>query len=273
MDAKLQRRVQRYGWDAAAETYEASWHEHLAPAHAALFEMVDLQQGETVVDIACGSGLVTIPAARRVGSSGRVFATDISDEMLRRARCAIEAAGLSNVSTARMDAESLEIANSSFQVALCALGLMYFPDPLGGLREMHRVLRRNGRAVAAVWGDRRKCGWAEVFPVVDSVVQSDVCPLFFRVGSAHVLADEFKLAGFTEVEERKMDTLTRISSVEELHLSYLDSGPVALAVKRFTPEIRLKVEALFLDSVQQFRTPGGGFEIPGEFVIVKGIKN
>ena len=273
MDAKLQRRVQRYGWDAAAETYEASWHSHLAPAHAALFEMASLRPGEAVVDIACGSGLVAIPAARNVGASGRVVATDISEEMVRRTRIAVEAAGLPNVAVARMDAEQLELADLSFTAALCALGLMYVPDTLRSLKEMHRVLEHGGRALAAVWGDRRACGWAELFPVVDSVVHSDVCPLFFRTGTAQILADEFQLAGFSGIEERRIDTVTRISSIEELHLAFLDSGPVALAAKRFTPEIRVQVESLFLQSVQQFRTPDGGFDIPGAFVVVKGVKH
>lgn len=272
MDAKLQRRVQRYGWDAAAETYEASWREHLAPAHAALFEMANLQPDETLLDVACGSGLVTIPAARKVEPAGRVVATDISDEMVSRVQAAVGRAASPNVSAARMDAEALELADAEFQVALCALGLMYFPDPLRALREMHRVLRRNGRIVAAVWGDRRKCGWRDVFPVVDSVVRSDVCPLFFRLGTGHALANEFVSAGFTGIEERRIDVTTRIPSVEQLHLTFLDSGPVALAVKRFTLEIRQKVESLFLDSVRQFEVADGSFEIPGEFVIVKGTR-
>ena len=272
MDAKLQRRVQRYGWDAAAPTYETSWHEHLAPAHAVLFEMANLQPGETVLDVACGSGLVTIPAAQKVGPTGSVVATDISEEMVRRTYDAAVRAGLANVSTTRMDAETLEFADTKFQVALCALGLMYFPDPLCALHEMHRILCRNGRAVAAVWGDRCKCGWKDIFSVVDNVVQSDVCPLFFHIGTAHVLANEFSSAGFADVEERKFDVITKIPSVEQLHLTFLDSGPVALAVKRFTPEIRQKVESLFLDTVRQFQAPDGSFEIPGEFVIVKGIR-
>ena len=67
--------------------------------------------------------------------------------------------------------------------AVCALGLMYSPDPLAAMTEMHRVLRHGGRAVATVWGERRNCGWAEVFPIVDKNVQSEVCPMFFAAGA------------------------------------------------------------------------------------------
>ena len=62
--------------------------------------------------------------------------------------------GLAQVRFERMDAEALTFDAATFDVALCALGLMYVPDPLKALTEMHRVLRPGGRAVAAVWGAR-----------------------------------------------------------------------------------------------------------------------
>ena len=82
----------------------------------------------------------------------------------------------------RMDAGRLDLPDASFDVALCALGLMYKPDPAQALREMQRVLRPGGRLVAAVWGDRTRCGWSAPFPIIDDEVTSEVCPLFFRLG-------------------------------------------------------------------------------------------
>ena len=70
MDARLQRRVQRYGWDKAAASYERYWAEQLAPAQQRLIEMAALGAGERVLDLACGTGLVTFPAATAVGASG-----------------------------------------------------------------------------------------------------------------------------------------------------------------------------------------------------------
>ena len=68
--------------------------------------------------------------------------------------------------------------------ALCALGLMYMPDPARAVREMRRVLRPGGRSALAVWGERSRCGWSPVFAIVDAEVASEVCPLFFRLGPA-----------------------------------------------------------------------------------------
>src|SRR5436853_2260910 len=85
MDARLQRRVQRYGWDKGSGWYEQYWREQLRPAQERLLAMADLQRGECVIDVACGTGLVTFDAARAVGPAGRVVGTDLSQEMIDRA--------------------------------------------------------------------------------------------------------------------------------------------------------------------------------------------
>lgn len=77
MNAKLQRRIQRYGWDKAALHYEGAWERQLAPAHRALLEDADLRPGERVVDIACGTGLVTF-AARTPSIDGAWSSAPIS---------------------------------------------------------------------------------------------------------------------------------------------------------------------------------------------------
>src|SRR2546421_148140 len=135
MDARLQRRVQRYGWDKAQEFYERYWQRQLAPAQQRLLEMARLQPGESVLDVAAGTGLVTFPAAATVGDTGRVVGTDISERMVEALAAEAERRGVRQVEARRMDAESLEFADASFDVALCALGLMYVPDWDRALRE------------------------------------------------------------------------------------------------------------------------------------------
>ena len=76
---------------------------------------------------------------------------------------------------------------------------MYVPDPVRALGEMRRLLRPGGRAAVAVWGARRNCGWAEIFPITDARVASDVCPMFFQLGTQDMLARAFAAAGFADV--------------------------------------------------------------------------
>src|SRR4030095_2530903 len=78
MDANLQRRVQRYGWDKASLHYEKFWQDQLRPAQEWLLETARIQPGETIIDIACGTGLITFPLAVATGESGLVLGTDIS---------------------------------------------------------------------------------------------------------------------------------------------------------------------------------------------------
>ena len=142
--------------------------------------------------MACGTGLVTFRAAKAVGPQGAVVAADISTEMVRYIEAEAAARGIGHVTALRAHAEESVGEPGSFDAVLCALGLMYAPDPVAALREMHRALRPGGRAVAAVWGARRNCGWADIFPIVDSRVQSEVCPMFFQQGTGDNLADRLR---------------------------------------------------------------------------------
>ncbi len=270
MDARLQLRVQRYGWDKAAAYYEPSWREQLAPAQEKLLEMAALQPGERVVETACGTGLVTIPVAVAVGPSGRVEATDISRVMVEglEARCA-ELGLADRVGARRMDAENLDFADSAFDAALSALGLMYVPDPNAALAEMYRVLRPGGRAVAAVWGERRSCGWAGIFPVVDSRVETEVCPMFFALGAAGSLERHFERAGFTNIRAERLSTVLEYPDERAALSAAFEGGPVALAYDRFDDAVRAEAHRDYLETISEYRE-GEGYRIPGEFVVVRG---
>ena len=269
MDPRLQRRVQRYGWDKAAPLYEQFWQRQLAPAQQRLLEVAALQPGERVLDVACGTGLVTFPAADAVGPSGEVVATDLSDAMVTSVAGGARDRGLAHVSARRMDAEALDLPDASFDAVLCALGLMYVPDPRQALTEFRRVLRPGGRAVVAVWGARRRCGWAEIFPIVDRRVASEVCPMFFQLGTGDALATLARDAGFADVVTDRLSTVLEYGSDEEACGAAFAGGPVALAYSRFDDPTRAEAHAEYLASIAPYRT-GRGYAIPGEFAVTRG---
>ena len=271
MDARLQRRVQRYGWDRAAEHYPRFWQAQLAPAQEALLALAGLRPGERVIDIACGTGLVSIPAARAVAPGGELLGTDISDAMVESATAEAARAGIPHARFERMGAEELAMPDGRFDASLCALGLMYVPEPPDAVREMRRVLRPGGRAVAAVWGARERCGWAGIFPVVDERVRSEVCPLFFRLGTGETLARTFSAAGFEDVETVRISTRLEYESEAETLGAAFAGGPVAMAYSRFDERTRADAHAAYLDTIAPFRR-GSGYDIPGEFVIVRGVR-
>ncbi|MHC4959570.1 MAG: class I SAM-dependent methyltransferase [Planctomycetota bacterium] len=271
MNARFQRRIQRYGWDKAAECYEEFWSRQLAPAQARLLALAALTPGESVVDIACGTGLVTFPVAEAVGPNGDVLATDLSDEMVRKGTDAVRARGLAQVRFAQMDAEALDVPDGTFDVALDALGLMYVPDPVAAAREMLRVIRPGGRAVACVWGARSDCGWAEIFPIVDARVQSDVCPMFFHLGTGDALATTFRAAGFADVRVERIETLLHYQSADAALGAAFAGGPVALAYSKFDEATRESAHAEYLESIARYRV-GTAYEIPGAFVLLQATR-
>lgn len=269
MEARLQRRIQRYGWDRAVAYYEEFWRRQLAPAHERLLALAELRPGERVLDVACGTGLVTFPAAEAVGAGGAAVGTDISEKMVAAARELAARKGLSHVTFEHMDAEGLRLPDHSFDAALCALGLMYVPDPREALRQMLRVLRPGGRAVSAVWGARSRCGWAEIFPIVDARVESEVCPMFFRLGTGDALAMTYEAAGFRDIVAERLNTTLHYDSPEDTCGAAFAGGPVALAYSRFSEKTRDEAHAEYLASIEPFRN-GNGYDIPGEFVAVRG---
>jgi ubiquinone/menaquinone biosynthesis C-methylase UbiE len=266
MDPRLQRRVQRYGWDRAVTAYEEGWRAQLEPAHSLMLDLVAPQPGERVLDVACGTGLVSFRLAEAVGARGAVVGTDISGEMIETARRFAAERDIANASFERSDAEALPFADGSFDAAVCGLGLMYVPDPVKALGEIRRLLRPGGRAAAAVWGARRNCGWAAIFPITDARVASEVCPMFFQLGTQDMLARSFAAAGFTDIRLERLLTTLRYATPADALGAVFRGGPVALAYSRFDDATKRAVHAEYLDSIAAFRA-GDGYQVPGEFVV------
>lgn len=271
MKPRLQRRVQRYGWDKASPLYERSWALPLQPAQVRLTELAKLVPGERVLDVACGTGLVTFPAGVTVGSSGYVLGADISARMVDVVRSEAKRRGMMQVEALRMDAEDLTLPDASFDAALCALGLMYVPEPGTALAEMNRVLRPGGRVAAAVWGHHSQCGWAEIFPIMDSRVASEVCPMFFELGAADALRAAMIGAGFEDVSVERFHTHLPYGTDDDALQAAFAAGPVALAYSRFDDATRDSAHAEYLQSIRVYKTESG-YRIPGEFVLAAGRK-
>ena len=266
MDARQQRLIQRRGWDRAATCYERFWQRQLQPAQDRLLESLALAPGETVVDIACGSGALTLAMASAVEPGGQVVATDLSPKMTAATATCASAAGVHNVSTRCCDAEALD-CDEEFDVAVCSLGLMYVPDPAAAVARMHRAVRPGGRVGLLVWGERSRCGWASLFGIVDARVSSDVCPRFFALGGPGALPTLLERAGFVDVAEARLCVaLDYGDDSEALGAAFL-GGPVALAYGRFDTDTRREASDEYLRSITPFRHDDGSYRVPGEFVV------
>jgi ubiquinone/menaquinone biosynthesis C-methylase UbiE len=138
-------------FDRAAPTYDevaGAYHDHFGTR---LVELAGVAAGDAVLDVACGRGAVLVPAAAKVGPSGRAVGVDLSAEMVRRARARVDAAGVA-AELHVMDAENLDVRDGSFSVVLCGFGIFFLPDPEHALAGFRRSLAAGGTVGLSTWG-------------------------------------------------------------------------------------------------------------------------
>lgn len=209
----------------AAEAYEkylvppvfGPWAEYLVALAAP-------RPGERVLDLGCGTGVVTRLAAQRAGSATGV---DIDPAMLEVAR-RLDAGGEYHVHWRRGDARRLELECATFDLCLCAQVLQHVPDREQALAEIRRVLKPNGRMVAAVWANiEHTPGLLAVLQSLENVrIDASAFRRPFALGDATVLFRFARDAGFAFVDVRPHERSARFASVEAF-LCALKAGSAA----------------------------------------------
>ena len=188
--------AQREGWDSVAGGWKEWWvsiEKGSQKLSQRLVELAEIKPGQRVLDIATGIGEPSITAAKVVGTGGHVFATDISRQMLAIAKERATFLRLQDIIEFKeTDAENLDLANSSFDAALCRWGLMLFPDLDTVIGKIYSSLVSGGRFAAAVWADATKVPIINLATkIIGSEVQMSVTPL--GVPNPFSLSDTNKL--------------------------------------------------------------------------------
>lgn len=144
-------------WDRISQTYAREVDRRFVPVVEQVIKHSGLKPGLRVLDIGTGTGSVALMAAPLVAPAGRVTCTDPSSEMLDIARNRAREGGLGNLDFEECSAEAIKATDASFDVVLASLSLMYVIDRATAARECARVLRPDGRFVAAVWAGPEEC--------------------------------------------------------------------------------------------------------------------
>ena len=185
--------------EAAAEYDRAFSHvsAHFLPF---LLRAARLAPGHRVLDVATGTGIAAEAALGVAGSSGTVCATDLSPEMVAKARERL--ASSPNVSVTVEDGQALSFPDRTFDAVLCSLGLMFFPDPAAAVAGFHRVLREGGRAAVSVLTapERSYNGRINVVVARHMPELAAAITRTFALGDASKLRLLFDAAGFRDPE-------------------------------------------------------------------------
>jgi SAM-dependent methyltransferase len=147
---------------SAAETYDEALVPRLfTPCAEILLSRLALRSGETLLDVACGTGIVVRLAAPLLGPGGLVIGRDINEAMVVRARSHAPAPGSARMELGVSPAAPLDLDDESVDAITCQQGLQFFPEPDAALAEMRRCLRPTGRVAIAVWFGIEECQlWA-----------------------------------------------------------------------------------------------------------------
>jgi ubiquinone/menaquinone biosynthesis C-methylase UbiE len=223
----------------AAENYERYFVPVIgAPVAADLVDVAALRSGERVLDVACGTGIVTRLAAERVGLNGTVAGLDINPGMLATARAAAPPGR--SIVWYESSADAIPLPDGGFDVVLCGMGLQFFSDRSAALREIRRVLAPGGRLVANVPGPI-----PPLFEILAGAlaryVSSETEPFVRAVFSLHdatTLYDLAAEAGFGHVTVQSAIRTLRIPRPEDFLWQYVHSTPLAAAVAKIDDERR-----------------------------------
>jgi ubiquinone/menaquinone biosynthesis C-methylase UbiE len=216
-------------WDAIAPGYDRTntptqmWLGNQGLRRAGLIS------GMSFLDVAAGSGALSIPAARL---GAHVLAIDQSPVMLDLLRTRARQEGL-DIETKVMDGHALQLADNAFDMAGSQFGVMLFPDMPKGLREMGRVVKPGGRVLMNVYGDPHKI---EFFGYFITAIQSvrpefdgppmEPLPLPFQLQDAERLRQELSAAGLGDVKVETITEVTEFRSGKELWDWLVCSNPI-----------------------------------------------
>jgi SAM-dependent methyltransferase len=227
--------AQQPAWQQFAGSIAENYHRYLVPA---IFEpwaedlvaLATLRPGDRVLDVACGPGVVARLAARHAGA-GQVTGLDINPGMVQLARslpCELP------ISWQEGSALQMPFPEESFDVVLCQQGVQFFPDRAAGLREMRRVLARDGKAVLAVWGPiEQSAGFAALAAALGRHVSADAAAAArspFSLWSLGELSDLLEGAGWRNVEIQSRERMLHFPSPAEFVPQYVWGSPIAAVI-------------------------------------------
>jgi ubiquinone/menaquinone biosynthesis C-methylase UbiE len=222
-------------WSAQAGGAPASYEGFLVPAMFAPFaeqlvELVAVTSGSVVLDVACGTGVVSRAAARCAGTSGSVTGVDLGEPTLEIARLLAPEADAARITYVQSDAASLPVPDAAFDIALCQQGLQFFPERNRALAEMRRALKPDGLAAVATWTDLEHSPFAAVADSLAVHLGPDVGEMLrspFALSDAEELERLLAAAGFSDVRVMREAIECTWSSHADWARLAIASGPVA----------------------------------------------
>lgn len=250
----------RNAWNRIA----AGFDEFVTPVNVPLAEkalrLAGLRPGMRLLDVAAGSGALSIPAARL---GAQVLATDFAPTMVERLNARARDEGLANLEGRVMDGQALDLEDDAFDIAASQFGVMLFPDLPRGLRELARVTRPGGLVLMVAFGPPTKAEFLGFFlGAIRAAVPGfaglpmDPPPLPFQAADPEKLSQEMAKAGLTDIRVETVNHVMEFQSADHMWAMVTSSNPIgAMLVADLTEEQRTAARKA-LDGMLRQRSGG-----------------
>jgi ubiquinone/menaquinone biosynthesis C-methylase UbiE len=262
MDLTEFRRASHAVWEAMAPGWDgrsAYLEETARPVTDRMLERLAPTPGQTVLDLAAGTGVAGFSAAALVGSSGRVIVSDFAEAMVEAAARHAAKLRLENVECRVLDAERLDMPDRSVDGVLCRWGYMLMSDPGAALRETRRVLRSEGRVACAVFAGPNENPWAalpaDVLQQRGHLASTAAdAPGILALADRERLAQLFAAADFTDTVIDEVRFTWVFTGVDD-YWDFLNqaAGAIAMVLQRLPDDERERTRA---ELVERLGSPG-----------------
>ena len=233
-----------------------------------LIANLDVRPGQTILELACGTGDTGFAAAPLLGPTGRLILTDFAPKMVEAAQRRGAELGLTNVEYRVMDAERTDLPDGSVDGVICRWGYMLMADPASALKETRRVLRRGGRLCFAVFGAAESNPWAAM-PARILIEGGHMAPPPPEAPGIFALANPDRIkrlladAGFSLSHIEEVPIVFSFESADEYWLFLREIAGALAAVITTLPEDRQgSVRRTIEDRLRPFRK-NVGYALPG----------
>jgi ubiquinone/menaquinone biosynthesis C-methylase UbiE len=260
------------------EKHRAVIREMFAPVTQALIDHAEIHRGSSVLDVGTGPGEPALAIAELVGSEGKVLGVDVVAEMVEAARREAQRRKVRTASFEVLQGDALAAPANSFDAVVSRFAVMFFPDPVGSIREMLRVLKPGRRLALAVWhfGDRNPFHYllSRVLErYADTPPPAADAPDAFRFAEPGKLRAVVSEAGATGVSESllQFSIRARVSLEEFWTLRSEMSERLRSKLAKLSGEQMAEVKREGMEALREYYG-NDGVSLPAEVLIVTGAK-
>jgi ubiquinone/menaquinone biosynthesis C-methylase UbiE len=241
-----------------AENYQRHFVPAIAtPVSAGLLAAAELQPGQRVLDVACGTGVIARLAAERVGPTGAVVGIDVAADMIEVAK-AMPGPRAPTIEWHVGDATSLPFADEQYDVVVCQMGLMFMEDRAAALAEMRRVLVPGGRVVLNTPGAIQT-----PFALMEQAIVKHISPelggfvrAVFSMHDPDTVAALLRDAGLRDVDAHVSTATFQLAGPAEFLWQYINLTPMGPFVAQASEQAQAAMEQQVVETWQPYVVNG-----------------